>query len=105
VDEHRGEYLNNYDDFQSYNKEFTVGEAQLDSLVSYAEKEELAFVQEEWDISKGQIALLMKGYIARDLWGMAHFYEVYNQSDEVFRKAVEILEDPAKFKMKLARVD
>jgi hypothetical protein len=43
--------------------------------------------------------------VARDLWGMDQFFEVYNQSDEVFNKAVEILENPSMLHQKLAKVD
>ena len=61
-------------------------------MIAFAREEELEFEQEDWNVSKDQIALLFKGYVARDLWGMDHFYEVYNNSNEVFNKAVEILE-------------
>jgi hypothetical protein len=45
----------------------------------------------------------MKGYMARDLWTMARFYQVYNTSNEVFIKAVEILNDPTMVYQKLAK--
>ncbi len=45
----------------------------------------------------------MKGYIARDLWDMSSFYEIYNTSNEVFNKAVEILNDPSMVYEKLAK--
>ena len=51
------------------------------------------------------ISLLMKGYMARDLWSMAHFYEIFNSSNEVFIKAVEILNDPTMVYQKLAKVE
>ena len=43
--------------------------------------------------------------MARDLFGMEYFFEVYNSSDEVFNKAVEILENPSLLHQKLAKVD
>jgi hypothetical protein len=43
--------------------------------------------------------------MARDLWGMEHFFEVYNSTDEVFIKAVEILDNPSLLHKKLAKVD
>ena len=56
-------------------------------------------------MSEGQISRLLKGYVARDLWGMGHFYEVFNPSNEVFNKAVEILENPSLHHQKLAKVE
>lgn len=105
VDENRDEYLESYPDFQSFNKKFQPGPEQIDALIAFAEGEELPFSQEEWDISGEQIKLLMKGYMARDLWDMSRFYEVYNSSNEVFHKAVEILNDPAMLNEKLAKAE
>jgi carboxyl-terminal processing protease len=49
--------------------------------------------------------MLMKGYMARDLWDMASFYQVYNNSNDVFNKAVEILANPDLLSQKLAKDD
>ena len=77
----------------------------MDALVAFAETENLPFVPDQWDTSEDQISLLLKGYVARDLWSMAHFYEIYNASNEVFLKAVEILNDPTMVYQKLAKVE
>lgn len=105
VDENRDNLLATYSDFESFKKEFQPGEEQTDALIAFATEEELDFVQDEWDISEKQIALLMKGYMARDLWEMTDFYEIYNTSNEVFIKAVEILNDPSMVSKKLAKVE
>ena len=67
--------------------------------------EGLAFEQGQWDASGDQITMLMKGYMARDLWDMTRFFEVYNTSNEVFNKAVEILNDPSMVDKKLAKAE
>ena len=82
-----------------------VSQEELDALVAFAESENLPLIEEQWETSLDQISLLMKGYMARDLWSMAHFYEIYNASNEVFKKAVEILKDPAMIYQKLAEVE
>jgi carboxyl-terminal processing protease len=105
VDSHRDSCLLRYPDFDSFRDHFQPGQEQLDELVAFAEKEGLSFDQEQWDVSREHIALLMKGYIARDLWSMARFYEIYNTSNEMFIKAVEILEDPALLAEKLGKAE
>jgi len=102
VDEHRDEYLLEYPDFKSFQKDFKATKKLTDALISFATEEDLAFDQEQWDISGEKISLLIKGYLARDLFDMARFYEVYNTSNEVFNKAVEILDKPDMFSEKLA---
>jgi carboxyl-terminal processing protease len=105
VDNNRASLLEEHSDFTLFKPSFRAGEKELGALISFAEEEGLEFVQEDWDVSGDQIALLMKSYMARDLWGMERFYEVYNASNEVFNKAVEILEHPDMLSQKLAKAD
>jgi carboxyl-terminal processing protease len=105
VDLHRGELLKNYPDFETFSERYNPSRSELDQLISYATEEELEFSEVDWNTSKSQITMLFKSYVARDLWGMDQFFEVYNKSDEVFNKAVEILENPSMLHQKLAKVD
>ena len=105
VDDNRENILSKYPDFKSFQKKFQPGNELTDALIAFAEDEDLAFEQDQWDVSGDQIAILMKGYMARDLWDMTRFYEVYNTSNEVFNKAVEILNDPSMVDEKLAKVE
>jgi carboxyl-terminal processing protease len=105
VDDHRKELQKEYLDFKSFNSEYLTSKSALDQLVSFASDEGLEYNEADWSISEAHISLLFKSYLARDLWGMEHFYEVYNSIDEVFIKAVEILENPSLFHQKLAKVD
>ena len=105
VDDHRQELLEEYPDFKSFNRTYTASKKTMDKLVSFATDEGLEFNEEDWGISEDHISLLFKSYMARDLWGMEHFFEVYNSSDEVFLKAVEILENPSMLHQKLAKAD
>lgn len=105
VDNHRNEYLKDYPEFSYFNTNFEATQKQLDELISFADQESLEFNEEQWNISKKEIALLLKGYLARDLYGGSNFYEVFNTSNEVFNKAVEILNNPILHQQKLAKVE
>ncbi len=105
VDKHRKELKQSYPDFETFSLNYAPSQDELDQLVAYAAGEELEFNQEDWLTSKSQITMLFKSYVARDLWGMDQFFEVYNQSDEVFNKAVEILKNPSLVRQKLAKAD
>ena len=105
VDDHRNELLEEYLDFKSFNSEYSSSKSALDQLVSFASDEGLEYNEADWSISEAHISLLFKSYLARDLWGMEHFFEVYNSTNEVFIKAVEILENPSLLHQKLAKVN
>ncbi len=105
VDQHRDDFLRDYPDFRSYREHYIPTQRQLDELNAFAAQEGLDFNEEQWEISREQVQMLFKGYVARDLWDTGSFYEIYNPSDEVYHKAVEILQDPAMILEKLAKVE
>ena len=105
VDENREQLLNDYPDFDDFNRKYHASEAVLDRLVAFATTDGLEYDEADWNISESQISLLLKSYMARDLWGIEHFFEVYNSTDDVFIRAVEILENPSLLHQKLAKVD
>lgn len=105
VDDNREKLLSRYDNFDAFNKKYHPSARELDALIAFASSEELEFNEEQWEISKDQLSLLFKAYLARDLWGMDYFFEVFNPSNEVFNKAVEILENPSLHQQKLAKVE
>ena len=105
VDNNRNELKRKYPDFETYKKKFQAGEDLLEELVTFASSEGLEFSEEDWNTSKSQISMLMKGYVARDLFETGSFFEIYNESDPMFLKAVEILEDPEMHQAKLVKAD
>ncbi|HDR67764.1 MAG TPA: S41 family peptidase, partial [Bacteroidaceae bacterium] len=105
VDNHRGELKRSYPDFRTYKNHYEPSEPLLNELIGFAGEEGLTFNEKQWNISKSQIKLLVKGYIARDLFETGSFYEIYNESDPLYLKAVEILENPGLHQAKLAKAD
>lgn len=105
VDQHRDEILGSFPEFRQFLKGYEPGKEPLDELIAYASDQDLPFVQEQWDRSKNDIALRFKGYLARDLYGTERYYEVVNTGNEVYKKAVEILENPVMHQQKLAKVE
>lgn len=105
VDDHRKALQKEYIDFKSFNLGYKASDKALDKLISFATSEGLEFSEADWSVSEAHISLLFKSYMARDLFGMEYFFEVYNSTDEVYIKAVEILETPSLLHQKLAKVD
>jgi len=100
VDENRPALERKYKDFRAFKAKFDAG-IYMDELIGFAEQEGVTFSQEGWKRSGNLIALLFKAYVARDLWEPGNFYEIYNESDPIYRKAVETLEEPGSYVAKL----
>ncbi len=92
VDDHRKELQAQYPTFQSFLKGFSVDDKILEDLTTYATAEDLAFDKEDFNVSKEHIRLILKAYIARDIWNSSEFYQVYNTVNPSVLKAIEVLE-------------
>jgi len=69
----------------------------MDEFFAYVEEErgedeELAFNKEEYELSENLLKLRLKASMARDLWGYSEFYQIYNESNEILQKALEVIE-------------
>ena len=92
IDRYRKEYETRYPDFKSYEKKFKVDETILSILLAEAEKAGVKYDEELYQASLPLLKVQLKALIARDLWDMSHFYEIYNHTDETVMKGLEIIQ-------------
>tara|TARA_R110002072_G_scaffold302577_2_gene486417 strand:- start:29986 stop:31575 length:1590 start_codon:yes stop_codon:yes gene_type:complete len=83
-----------YPEFADYKKKFKVDQSIINELVAYAQREDstLVFDEEGYNESEFLLKLRIKAIFAQNLWGFKEFYEVYNESNEILQRAVEIIE-------------
>ncbi|NLO71372.1 MAG: S41 family peptidase [Porphyromonadaceae bacterium] len=91
MNENRDKLKKQFTDFEKFNNEFEVSEAMLKQLIEAGEKEDVKFIEDEYNRSKRMIKLQMKAIIANNLWEVNEFYQVIGLENESLRKAVEIL--------------
>jgi len=58
--------------------------------------------ESEMEIVDTHLRLLLKALVARDIWDMSEYYEIVNENNDGFLKAVEVLRDKAGYNKKLA---
>lgn len=94
VNDNRDEILAKYPEFSSFKSAFEIDDTLMEEFFSYVNNQDkvVDFNEEEYAISENLIKLRLKASIARDLWGYAEFYEIYNESNEILQKAIEIIE-------------
>lgn len=97
VDKNRDVILKRHPDFKMYKNNFNIDEHIHNQLIEYAWRDGIAENAEEYLISKDQIELMLKAYIARNLWTVSEFYEIINEGDKKFQTAVMILENWDKY--------
>jgi carboxyl-terminal processing protease len=91
VDKNRKKIQNRYDTFEAFRDEFIVTEELIGELTEYAIKEDLSASQDEIRQSTAKVSILLKAYVARDIWSTNEFYQIINIDDENYMKALEIL--------------
>lgn len=93
VDDHRRELTRDYPEFSKFRDEFRVSDRIMDKLSAYAAEQDLAFDQEDFETSKEHMRLMIKAYMARDLWNTSEYYEIVNRENPNVIQALEVLVD------------
>jgi carboxyl-terminal processing protease len=101
VDRNRKELQKQYPDFKSFKIDFEVGERLLSGLIKYAENNGIPENQRDLSVSREQVDLLLKAFIARDLWSNNEFFEISNEKEPKFETAVTILKNWDKYEAML----
>ena len=80
--------------FTNFNVNFKITDDLLQKLIDKGTQEKVEFNEEQFLQSKDLIKIQLKALIANDLWGINEYYQVMNQVNNSFLKAVELLENP-----------
>lgn len=86
--------------FAKFKQSFKVSDKMLRDLTTLAEGNKLTFNESEFNRSKELIKLLTKAYIARGIWDNAGFYPIFNEQDEIFNKAIQLMDEADKIAQK-----
>ncbi len=101
VDENRNALKQKYPDFESFKEKFIVQEKIAGKLIEYAEKEGIEYSKSDFQKSESKLLLLIKAYIARDLWDTSEFYQIVIENDPAFIRALEIINSSQLYNDKL----
>ena len=101
VDKNRKKLKEKYPTFADFKKGFD-GSSLTKDLIEAAKKEKLEFNKEEFNTSKHIIEVRIKAMVAQNIWDYTKFYEIINELNNSYKKALEILDDGSYEKVNLA---
>ena len=90
TDSHR-QQLQRYKTVDAFDKQFAVSDAMFNELVKRAEEKGIKGTEEQQQVAHREADILLKAYIARNLFDDAGFYPIYAPMDEMLQRAVEEL--------------
>ncbi len=92
VDRNRDNLKKTYPTFEDFEKNFDVEKLIWPDFVKFAESKEIVFDKKQLKRSQDFIYMRIKAGFAQDLWGREEFYRVWNSRNDVFLKAVEVIQ-------------
>lgn len=102
LDSNRAKLTTTYQDFNAFNKEYTVPASLVQQVVTAAEKAGLPLHTGNKDKTLGLLSLEMKAQIATQLFaGNDYYLRVLNSDNASFREALRLLEQPALYHQQL----
>jgi carboxyl-terminal processing protease len=101
IDQNRSGLLKQFPVFQKFNHDFLVNDNMIESMIKKGEKEKIPRDQESIRFTSTLMKKEIKAFIARDLYGVNYFYQIYNQDDTTIKKATELIRNQNQFNQTL----
>lgn len=92
ADNNRAELKSLYPDFNAFKKGFRITDQILEELVNAGVKEGVARDEKGFKNSEKIIKTQLKALLARDLYKPDNFFEIINELNDSYKKALEILQ-------------
>lgn len=92
-DKNRSMLTSRYKTFDDFKKNFQFSPEDIKTFIANGEAEGVKYNDEQFKKSKEEILLLLKGYIASNIWRTSELYQIVNENDIVIEKALKVISD------------
>jgi carboxyl-terminal processing protease len=97
VDKNRKVLGKKYPEFKAFNEGFIKDESILADFIEYIKSKSITFNEADFVKSKNTYQLLIKAYMANNLWTSSEFYQIYNNINPVYQKALDVFKNWDRF--------
>ncbi len=92
MESHRKELQKHYSKFSDFVTYYDVPESYINQIVAIAAQQGVKPKNDdEYQRTLPQLKLQLKALIARDMWDLNHYYQIINESNDIVKKAIELL--------------
>jgi carboxyl-terminal processing protease len=92
-DRNRTKLTSQYKSFNDFKTKFQFSDDDIKAFIAKGEAEGIKYDEEQFNKSKSEMLLIMKGYIASNIWQTNELFQIVNQSDNVIDKALKLISD------------
>ena len=82
-----------YKDFADYRSSYEVGWDVMDLLLDFAKKADIEYTDSMLERTYPMLKLQLKALIARNVWDMNNYYQIFNNANEIYNKGVATIKE------------
>ena len=92
VDSHRKKLKKEWTSFADYKQRYEVPQTLIDAIFKEGEKQKIK-PKDDAELKKTipYLRLQLKALIARDIWDMSEYFSVYNEENEMVKRALQVI--------------
>lgn len=92
VDNHRRQLKKAWPTFAEFKQKYVVPQSLIDAILKEGEKQNIK-PKDEAELQKTlpYLRLQLKALIARDIWDMSEYFSIFNEENEMVKRALEVL--------------
>ncbi len=90
VDNNRKKLHKKYKTFEPFKEKFEVGDDIIKLLTDEAKKAKVGYTDSTLNAALPQLRIQLKALIARDLWDMDEYFQIFNPSRDIYRRAMRV---------------
>ena len=92
IDAHRKVLKALYKDFDKFLTHYEVPQSLVDEIIEEGKKEKIEPADAtELAQTKKYLSIQLKALVARDIWDMSQYFQVWNETNEIVQRAVQLL--------------
>lgn len=82
-----------YKVFEDFKNKFQFSPDDIKAFIAKGEAEGIKFNEEQYNKSKEEMLLILKGLVATNIWQTSEYFQIINQNDKVIEKALNVISD------------
>ena len=83
--------------FERFKQDFTVPQDMMDILTAKAKEAKIEYTDSAFQATLPLLQLQLKALVARDLWDMSEYHEIFNTSSEIYTQGLKALKNEELF--------
>ena len=92
-DKNRTQLTAKYKDFSEFKNDFQFSQEDIKDFIARGEAAGVRYDESQFNTSREELLLILKGYLARNLWQTSEYWEVVQQKDKMIEKALQVISD------------